>query len=162
MTTRPVRSPDSLAYHARSRPDVTAVIDLGTRRRFNYEQLNERAERLATGLSHHFGVTAGDRVAIYSQNNSNTFEVQFACWKLGAAYVPFNWRLAIPELEFIARHCTPRVLFHEADIVRHCVANLAKYKVPKTVDFVDELPHNANGKILKRELRAPIASPATQ
>jgi fatty-acyl-CoA synthase len=114
MTTRPVRSPDWLAYHARIRPDVTALIDLATNRRFSYRQLNERAERLAAALSHHFGVTAGDRVAIYSQNNSNIFEVQFACWKLGAAYVPFNWRLAIPELEFIARDCGPNALFHEA------------------------------------------------
>ncbi len=31
--------------------------------------------------------------------------------------------------------------------------NLARYKVPREVVFVDELPRNATGKILKRELR---------
>ncbi len=31
--------------------------------------------------------------------------------------------------------------------------NLARYKVPRDVVFVDELPRNATGKILKRELR---------
>ncbi|MEO8115586.1 MAG: hypothetical protein ABI655_14460, partial [Phenylobacterium sp.] len=29
------------------------------------------------------------------------------------------------------------------------------YKVPKSVDFVDALPRNATGKVLKRDLRAP-------
>lgn len=75
MTTGPVRSADWVAYHARSRPDVTAVVDLATGRRLTYPQLDERAERLATALSHHFGVGAGDRVSIYSQNNSNIFEL---------------------------------------------------------------------------------------
>ena len=47
----------------------------------------------------------------------------------------------------------PDVDLDEAAILRHCVERLAKFKVPKSVVFVDELPHNATGKILKRELR---------
>ena len=31
--------------------------------------------------------------------------------------------------------------------------NLARYKVPREVIFLDELPRNPTGKILKRELR---------
>ncbi len=31
-------------------------------------------------------------------------------------------------------------------------ANLARYKVPREIEFVDELPRNATGKVLKREL----------
>ena len=31
--------------------------------------------------------------------------------------------------------------------------NLARYKVPRDVVFVDQLPRNATGKVLKRELR---------
>lgn len=41
----------------------------------------------------------------------------------------------------------------EADIIDHCRNYLAGYKKPKRVVFVDELPRNAAGKILKRELR---------
>ena len=33
-------------------------------------------------------------------------------------------------------------------------SNLARYKVPRDVVFVDELPRNATGKVLKRELAA--------
>ena len=39
-------------------------------------------------------------------------------------------------------------------IIDHCKANLAKFKVPKAVEFIDILPRNAAGKVLKRELRA--------
>ncbi len=41
----------------------------------------------------------------------------------------------------------------ETAVVAHCTANLARYKVPQTVEFIDELPRNATGKVLKRELR---------
>ncbi|RMG80108.1 MAG: acid--CoA ligase, partial [Chloroflexi bacterium] len=41
----------------------------------------------------------------------------------------------------------------EEQIIEHCKANLAKFKVPKSVVYVDELPRNAAGKVLKRKLR---------
>jgi acyl-CoA synthetase (AMP-forming)/AMP-acid ligase II len=39
------------------------------------------------------------------------------------------------------------------DLAAHCAERLAKYKVPAEFRFVPELPVNASGKILKRELR---------
>jgi acyl-CoA synthetase (AMP-forming)/AMP-acid ligase II len=40
------------------------------------------------------------------------------------------------------------------EIMEHCRANLASYKRPRSVVFVDSLPRNPMGKVLKRELRA--------
>ena len=40
----------------------------------------------------------------------------------------------------------------EDDVKRYVKENLASYKVPREVVFVDELPRNATGKVLKREL----------
>lgn len=42
--------------------------------------------------------------------------------------------------------------FTEDDVKGYVKENLARYKVPRDVVFVDELPRNATGKILKREL----------
>jgi acyl-CoA synthetase (AMP-forming)/AMP-acid ligase II len=39
-------------------------------------------------------------------------------------------------------------------LLEHCRAQLARFKVPKAVLFLDELPRNPSGKVLKRELRA--------
>ena len=41
----------------------------------------------------------------------------------------------------------------EDDLKAHVKANLASYKTPREVEFLDELPRNATGKVLKRELR---------
>ncbi|MDP3967917.1 MAG: AMP-binding protein [Nocardioides sp.] len=40
----------------------------------------------------------------------------------------------------------------EDDLKDHVKAHLARYKVPKEIVFLDELPRNATGKVLKREL----------
>jgi fatty-acyl-CoA synthase len=41
----------------------------------------------------------------------------------------------------------------EDDLRGHIKANLAAYKAPREIEFVEELPRNATGKVLKRELR---------
>ncbi len=41
----------------------------------------------------------------------------------------------------------------EEDLRAHVKANLAAYKAPREIEFMDELPRNATGKVLKRELR---------
>ncbi len=46
----------------------------------------------------------------------------------------------------------PRALTAE-DVVLHCQAALANYKRPRYVEFIDALPRNPTGKVLKRELR---------
>ncbi len=40
----------------------------------------------------------------------------------------------------------------EDDLKAWVKQNLARYKVPREIVFVDELPRNATGKVLKREL----------
>ena len=47
----------------------------------------------------------------------------------------------------------------EADILDHCDGKLARFKLPKGAAFVDVIPRNANGKVLKRELRLQFPGP---
>ena len=41
----------------------------------------------------------------------------------------------------------------EEEIIEHCKQNLASYKKPKSVEFLDDLPKNATGKVQKFKLR---------
>jgi acyl-CoA synthetase (AMP-forming)/AMP-acid ligase II len=40
------------------------------------------------------------------------------------------------------------------DIIEFCKEHIARYKAPRSVDFVETLPKNPQGKILKKDLRA--------
>ncbi|WP_119968576.1 long-chain-fatty-acid--CoA ligase FadD [Shewanella japonica] len=46
----------------------------------------------------------------------------------------------------------------DSDIIKHCRHHLTGYKVPKLVEFRDELPKSNVGKILRRELRDEVKS----
>jgi acyl-CoA synthetase (AMP-forming)/AMP-acid ligase II len=43
----------------------------------------------------------------------------------------------------------------EADLIAHCKGSLSSFKVPKRIDFVEQLPMSSFGKILRREVRSP-------
>ncbi|HUC22752.1 MAG TPA: AMP-binding protein [Streptosporangiaceae bacterium] len=49
----------------------------------------------------------------------------------------------------------PGAALAAAEITAFGKEHLASYKVPRSVDFIDELPRTGSGKILKRQLRAP-------
>ncbi len=48
------------------------------------------------------------------------------------------------------------------EVLSHCDGKLARFKLPKGVAFVDELPRNSIGKVLKRVLREHYPGPATE
>ena len=48
----------------------------------------------------------------------------------------------------------------ETDVLAHCEGKLARFKLPKGVAFIDLLPRNPNGKVLKRLLREDFPGPA--
>ena len=43
----------------------------------------------------------------------------------------------------------------EDDLISFCKDRIASYKKPQSVDFIDEVPRNASGKVLKKVLREP-------
>ncbi|MCP5364510.1 MAG: AMP-binding protein [Hyphomicrobiales bacterium] len=69
--------------------------------------------------------------------------------------------IGLPDDKWVERVCAAVVLnsCHTAtveEIIDHC-GNLAPFKRPKQVAFVDSLPKNPSGKILKRELRLQLS-----
>lgn len=49
-----------------------------------------------------------------------------------------------------------------SDVMGFCEGKLARYKLPKHVEFVDMIPRNPSGKILKRVLREQFPGPAAE
>ena len=54
---------------------------------------------------------------------------------------------------------TPGHIPDEKELDLFCLEHIARFKRPKRYVFVDELPKNATGKVLKRELRELIRQP---
>jgi acyl-CoA synthetase (AMP-forming)/AMP-acid ligase II len=50
----------------------------------------------------------------------------------------------------------------EAQVLKHCDEKLARFKLPKAAVFVDEIPRNPSGKVLKRVLREQYPGPAAE
>ena len=48
------------------------------------------------------------------------------------------------------------------EIIDFCHGKLGRFKIPRTVDFIDEIPRNPSGKILKRILREQFPGPAPE
>lgn len=104
---------DWMARRAAVSPDKTAIIEAATGAALTYQQLNERATRLANYWRDECGIASGDRIAVLSMNRTEVLEAFFAAAKLTAVLVPLNYRLAQPELEYILSDCEPRVLLYE-------------------------------------------------
>jgi len=69
--------------------------------------------------------------------------------------------IGIPDAEFgesVKAFCElkPGRAVTGQELLAHCSQELASYKRPKSIDIVNELPRNAMGKLLKRELREPF------
>ncbi len=52
----------------------------------------------------------------------------------------------------------PGATIDRVHVQEHCAAQLAKFKVPSDIAIIDELPRNATGKVLKRELRTQFVN----
>lgn len=109
-----MRHRDWISHHALRRPDAPALTDLTRGRTLTYAQLDDRAARLAAFLAGR-GIARGDRVAALAQNCSDLFELLFACGRIGAIFLPLNWRLTVSELDYILSNAEPAFLFHDAE-----------------------------------------------
>ncbi|MFC2954200.1 AMP-binding protein [Marinicaulis aureus] len=103
---RPV---DDIGMQARLRPGALAVSDLTSDRRWTYAEFDLAVARCAGALVAR-DVTAGERVAALAKNCAELVMLHLACARLGAIYVPLNWRLAVHELERLIEDAAPALL----------------------------------------------------
>ena len=111
-----VRHYDWIAHFGRRTPDKLAVVDLGSGRRLSYAQFDVRISRLAAYLREGANIARGDRVAVLALNTTDTLEVQFACGRIGAVFLPLNTRLTVPELQYIVGDAAPSLMIHDSEL----------------------------------------------
>ncbi|WP_436793806.1 long-chain-fatty-acid--CoA ligase [Actinospongicola halichondriae] len=105
---------DVIRTHAKERGDGVAVVQPGPDGadfRQTWAELDVRSNRVANALAA-AGVGAGDRVAFLDKNGFEYFEVLYGCAKLNAVTVNINWRLAPPEVAWIADNAQAKVFLY--------------------------------------------------
>ena len=93
-------------------PDKRAI--LFEDRLITYSDLHQRTDKTACWLQS-TGIEKGDRVAVLLRNCPEMIELYLGCCRLGAIFVPINFRLEAPEVDFVIRNVKPRVLVFGAE-----------------------------------------------
>ncbi len=100
---------DWIYNRARVSPNKQAVIDENSNRTWTFAEMNHRAEA-AAGWLKSLGVKKGDRIALLSPNHICYLDLLLACGKIGAIFVPLNWRLSPSEIDMILEDCKPKLM----------------------------------------------------
>jgi acyl-CoA synthetase (AMP-forming)/AMP-acid ligase II len=89
-------------------PERTAMTCEGANRSF--AEMQDRVNRLANALKA-LGVGKGDKVSVMALNGMPYVEIYYACAKLGAVFVPLNYRAKKEELAYMCNNSETSVLF---------------------------------------------------
>ena len=103
-----MNTPEFLLISSSICPDRESIIFEGNR--WSFSDLADRSNRLANALAG-MGVGQGDKVGMLQVNCNECIEVYFATAKLGATYVPLNFRARAEELEFMINFSEASALF---------------------------------------------------
>jgi acyl-CoA synthetase (AMP-forming)/AMP-acid ligase II len=96
---------------AKNKPDAPCfVFPDGSAQSF--AQTNARVNRLVSALRAE-GVGRGDRLAVFSLDSPCYVEIVLAALKLGAVYVPLNYRLRRGEIDTLVSRAAPVALFYD-------------------------------------------------
>ncbi len=116
-STRTMNLGHLLDQTARRLPDRPAMIRGD--RRWSWAQMRARVDAMARMLARDHGIGKGDRVLVQSPNNHQMWESLWACLKLGAIWVPANFRGTPDDLRWMAELSRPRLLICEAAFPDH-------------------------------------------
>ncbi|MBB6181050.1 acyl-CoA synthetase [Pseudorhizobium flavum] len=90
-----------LTQAARRHPDDTGFV--WGEKTWTFAAMEARVNAMAVALARDFGVKKGDRVLVQSSNCNQMFESMFACFRLGAVWVPTNYRQSPEEVAYLAQ-----------------------------------------------------------
>jgi fatty-acyl-CoA synthase len=133
-------------------PDKPAV--LYQNRWHSYLDLHRRVESACCWLQS-VGIEKGDRVAVLLDNCLEFLELYLACARLGAIFVPFNFRLAAPEIDYLLGNCRPRLFVFRAGLAAKVAPlDLASYQPPLVAAVVGDCPEGLEWREYGHEVEA--------
>jgi acyl-CoA synthetase (AMP-forming)/AMP-acid ligase II len=101
---------ESIEYHARTTPQLRALVH--GERMIAFAEYDAVANRIANGLLGQ-GVGAGERIGFLGLNSPDFYFALIATARTRAAFIPFNWRLSVPELGQLLADSEARIVFVE-------------------------------------------------
>lgn len=105
--------PDFVKTRALLTPEKIAFIDFASGQKRCFGEIETRANRLAAFLNTN-GVGYQDTIGVLCRNRMEFFELLFACAKIGAILVPFNWRSPALEIIPLVNDTAPKMIFYGA------------------------------------------------
>jgi len=151
---------DWTAHHAYAEPQKMAIVDLHTGRKLTYAALDERSARLADWLQKQ-GIVKGERIGMLVRNCPEFMELQFACGKIGAVALPVNWRLTVPELEYIFKDSTPQVLAYDTRFRETALELKGRCAIAHLLEIDLDNPSNDYEQALAASSPSPVVEPLT-
>lgn len=112
-----------LTQTARKYPDRPGFIQGDTT--CAWSQINARVDALAHHLKAQ-GVAPGDRILVQLANGLPLFESAWAAFKLGAVWVPVNYRLTPAEVAYIAKSSGAEMMITQSAFDDHVAAAMAE------------------------------------
>ena len=97
----------------REKPDKPSLIMATSGRVVTRRELEESANRCAHMLRD-LGLRAGDKIAIYMENDPRFIEIAGAAARSGLLYTPISTHLTVSEVEYIVNDCGAKVFFTSA------------------------------------------------
>src|SRR5689334_13596358 len=88
---------------------------------WSWAEIDRRVDAMAEALADR-GVTKGDRVLVQSKNCNQMFESMFACFRLGAVWVPTNFRQTPAEVAYLAEASEASAMICGSDFPDHAAA----------------------------------------
>ncbi|MGO1119943.1 acyl-CoA synthetase [Rhodovibrionaceae bacterium A322] len=105
---------------------------------WTWAELEARVEAMALVLSRDFGVQKGDRLLVQSQNCNQMFEAMFACFRVGAVWVPANFRQTPDEVAYLGQSSGASLMLCNKDFPDHAKACLDACPDMKSVIAIGE------------------------
>ncbi|NIA70864.1 AMP-binding protein [Pelagibius litoralis] len=119
-----------LSDTARRLPDRTALV--WGAQSWSWTETDARVDALVAALRQR-GIVKGDPILVQARNSNQLFESLWAAFKLGAVWVPTNYRLTPPEVAYLATASGAKALIYDDAFPAHADAVQAASKMLKLI-----------------------------